>query len=152
MFSPDQDYSNYPYQLLIRARTQAEFARAVIIVASRIVATAASSRVSKELAPVVAKTVADLPVGRGAVPPATKVVSALQLEADFDDWWCGTPPRWPWPWPGPWREEPHPDPWRESGLLDAVVLKAVNGLANLVPEIGSSLADTSMRLLKELAG
>jgi hypothetical protein len=152
MFSPDQDYSNYPYQLLIRARTQAEFARAVIIVASRIVAAAASSRVSKELAPVVAKTVADLPVGRGAAPPAAEVVSALQLVADFDDWWCGTPPRWPWPWPGPWKEDPHPDPWRESGLLDAAVLKAVNGLANLVPEIGGSLAGTSMRLLKESAG
>ena len=162
MFSPDQDYSHEPYQLLIRARTQAQLERAIIIIASRIAAKAVSTRVSEKLAPVAAKTAARVALsaseatGRiGRAPSATRVVSALQLVADFDDW-CGTPWRrpWPWPWPGPWQEvkEPHPDPWRESGLFDVAVLKVVIGLAKLTPEVGGELAETSQGLLKEMVG
>jgi hypothetical protein len=162
VFSPDQDYSHEPYQLLIRARTQAQLERAIIIIASRIAAKAVSIRVSEKLAPVAAKTVARVALsaseatGRiGRAPSATRVVSALQLVADFDDW-CGTPWRkpWPWPWPGPWQEvkDPHPDPWRESGLFDVAVLKVVIGLAKLTPEVGGELAETSQGLLKEMVG
>jgi hypothetical protein len=162
MFSPDQDYSHEPYQLLIRARTHAQLERAIIIIASHIAEKAVSTRISEKLAPVAAKTAARVALsaseatGRiGRAPSATSVVSALQLVADFDDW-CGTPWRkhWPWPWPGPWQEvkEPHPDPWRESGLFDAAVLKTVIGLAKLTPEVGIELAETSQSLLKEMVG
>jgi hypothetical protein len=158
MFSSDQDYSQYPYQLLIRARTQAQFERAIIIIASRIATTAVSARVSEKLtkaAMKAASVVAFRDSGSGRAPSATSVVSALQLMADFDDW-CGTRwPRWPWPWPGPWpwqEVKPSPDPWINSGLIDAVALKTIISLAKLAPEVGSELLDTSQAIAQELAG
>ena len=152
MFSPDQDYSDAPYRLLIRARTQAELERAIIIVATHIAATAGSKHVSEKLAPVAAKTASSIVLSQslGRSHKAINsgdVVSALKLVTDFDDW-CGTPWHWPWPWPGP-DPGPDPRPWRESGLFDVAVLEAVKGLAQLVPDVAADLLGTSDALLKE---
>ena len=158
MFSlPDgPDYSDYPERFLIRARTQSQFERAIIIIASHIAATAVSARVSEKLVKVAKKSMVGVTLRDSKVesaPSAANLVSALQLIADFDDW-CGTRPRrpWPWPWPGPWQEKPQPDPWINSGMIDAAALKTIIGLSKLVPEFGSELQDISKDFLKEMAG
>lgn len=151
MFSPDQDYKNSSYQLLIRARTQAQFEKAILAIVSRIAATAASPSASEKLTPSIAQAVSSITLrtsGEGRAPSASNVVSALRILADFDDWWCGTPPRpWPWPW---WTEssKPSPDPWGNFGYLDMAALKAITNLAKLVtPEVGKDLAETSQSMM-----
>jgi hypothetical protein len=159
MLSDDQNPSDYPYQLLIRARTQTQFEQAIIVITSRIAATALSKSVSEKLIPVTVKTVNSVTLREtvsNRAPAATSMISALQMLADFDD--CGTPwpfhrwPHWPWPWPWPWQDgKPSPDPWANAGLFDAAALKTINGLALLVPQVGKELAETCQALLKGLS-
>lgn len=158
MYSSDQDYSNLPYRLLIRARTQSQFEKAVITIASRIVTTAVSQGVAKKFKTPALQAIksVSLRAGNGGKAPSpSNVVSALQMCAELDDW-CGTPwPRkpFPWPWPWPWPEpDPHPDPWFEMGMFDVAAMKAVVGLTKLVPEVGQELLDLSQNVLKELGG
>lgn len=156
MYSSDQVFSNAPYRLLIRARTQAQFEQAVIVIASRVATTAVSPGVAKKFktAATHAVNTVSLREGNGGrAPSPTNVVSALQMLTDLDDW-CGTPwPHKPFPWPWPWsKPDPHPDPWFEMGMFDVIALKTVAGLTKLVPEAGKELYDLSQVALKELGG
>jgi len=173
-FSIDQDYNGYPYKVLIRARTQAQFERVVAILACEISVMAVSTMVSKALAPVATQTIAQATISErnkeeGQEVSANQVMSALSVLADFDEY-CGNgifPWRWPIPHfkqefrpePVPWIQKPSPDPWKpdptpwiDSGLLDVVVLNVVKDLAQMVPESCGALAEASHSLLKKLAG
>ena len=162
MYAPDQDISDVPYHILIRARTESQFNQAVLAISSRVAATMLSARASKELAPALTKAMANISLHEpreNREPSADSVLTALHALADLDDW-CGTPPRpprWPWPWPWPWRIDdkldPDPVPWRELGYSDIIALKTITNLATLMPsEVGKDLAEISHSMIKEMAG
>ena len=65
MWSSGQDMPRGPWQLIIRARTEFELDRAIIIVSGRIAATVASHRLAKELGTVAARSVARAAAGTG---------------------------------------------------------------------------------------
>jgi hypothetical protein len=146
-----------PWQLIIRARTESELDRAIIIVSGRIAATVGSPRLSRELEPVVAHAVADSVASIGQRSAATgvsadKVVSALAVLADYEDI-CPTPYIFPFQGPhvpGPHHTEgPDPMPWRES--FDAAALAATQQLAALTTQ-GQGVAEAAGSLLKQIAG
>ena len=159
MWSSDQDMPRGPWQLIIRARTESELDRAIIIVSGRIAATVSSPRLAKELGPVVAHSVARAAGGTGTEPgssgvSADKVVSALAALADYEDI-CPTPYRFPWQRPhvpGPHIAEgagPDPSPWDES--FAAVALATTQRLAALTSQ-GKGLAQAAGGILDRLAG
>lgn len=157
MWSSGQDMPRGPWQLIIRARTESEFDRAIIIVSGRIAATVASHRLAKELGTVAARSVARAAAGTGqghasAGVSAERVVSALAALADYEDI-CPTPYVFPWRHPhgpGVTVEGAGPDPlfWDES--FDAVALAATRRLAAL-SEQGQELAESASHLLDRLA-
>jgi len=157
MWSIDQDMPHGPWPLIIHARTEYEFERAVVLISGRIAGTVASPRLSEKLEPVVAHAVAHAAAGLGQQPtstgvPAEKVVSALAVLADYEDM-CPTPYFFPFQGPhvpGPHHTEgPDPSPWRES--YDAVALAATQRLAGLSKQ-GQGLSEAAGALLKQLAG
>ena len=160
MWSSDQDMPHGPWQLIIRARTESELDRAIIIVSGRIAATVASPRLAKELGSVVTRSVARAAAGTGHDPAspgvsAERVVSALAVLADYEDI-CPTPYVFPWRHPhGPGVNVvvhglgPDPLPWDES--FDAVALAATRRLAAL-SEQGKELAELAGALLEQIAG
>ena len=154
MYTFDQCYNNVPYELLIRARTQVQFDRAIFAISSHIAATVLSAQVSEKLAPVIRKTIANITLkdeseaSRGL--SATSIVAALHALADFDDY-CGTPWRWWWPRPPRRPEPPEPWPidWREFGYFDIVALKTINSLASLIKgEVGQEVVNVSQSLIE----
>lgn len=158
MWSSDQDMPRGPWQLIIRARSESELDRAIIIVSGRIAATVASPRLADELGPVAARAVARAAAGTGQDPASTgvspeRVVSALAALADYEDI-CPTPYVFPFKHPhgpGPRGEGSGPDPipWDES--FDAVALAATQRLAGLSKQ-GGGLAQSAGALLDRLAG
>jgi len=156
MWSSDQDMPRGPWQLIIRARTESELDRAIIIVGGRIAATVASPELAEELGPVVARSVARAAGGatQGSSSPAVsadKVVRALAALADYEDI-CPTP--YVFPFLGPHvpvhriGEGPDPMPWYES--VDVVALAATQRLAALSSH-GKGLAETAGGMLERLA-
>ncbi len=161
MYSIDQDIPSGVWQLIIRARTESELDRAIIIVGGRIAATVSSHRLANELAPVAARAVARVVRTAEGAPAASssistdRVVGVLQLIADYEDR-CPTPYLVPWRRPhgpgvhivDPEGLGPDPLPWDES--FNAVALATVTGLAALT-EQGKELAQLSGQLLGRLA-
>ena len=95
MFDQDTDLSHIPWQLLIRARTVAEVDAVVTSVVLGRLAEVASVEVIRKVASAASEVARE-----GSEEKATPqhVLGALGAAADFDDWFCGTPPR-PRPWP-----------------------------------------------------
>jgi hypothetical protein len=157
MLSIDQDVTREAWQFIIRARTETELDRAIIIVSGRIAATVSSPRLAKELAPVVARSVARAAGAPGQDPAPSgvsseKVVRALAALADYEDI-CPSPYRFPWQGPhvpGPHHSDgPDPLPWDES--LDVVALATTQRLAALSSQ-GKGLAEAAGSMLERLAG
>jgi hypothetical protein len=159
MWSNDQDMPRGPWQLIIRARTESELDRAIIIIGGRIAATVSSPRLAKELAPLVARSVARAagtrqdPASPGV--SAERVVSALAALADYEDI-CPTPYTFPHPHPhgagvNVVIEGIGPDPLRWDESVDAVALAATRRLAAL-SEQGQEVAEAAGSLLKQVAG
>jgi len=153
----DQDVAHEAWQFIIRARTETELDRAIIIVSGRIAATVASPHLAKEIGPVVARSVARAAAAPGQGEAASgvsseKVVRALEVLADYEDI-CPSPYRFPWQGPhapGPHHSEgPDPMPWYES--VDVVALATTQRLAALSSQ-GKGLAEAAGSLLERLAG
>lgn len=155
----DEMPANAPYRLLIRARTELEFERAVLSTAAAIAGTIRAAAVAEKLGPAIAHALASTAEAQRPAPTrapsAANVVSAMRAVASWEDDWCGTPPKpwpwprpWPWPWPWPPFPDPSPDPWREIDILRVPSLIAIVELAKLT-ELGAPIAEIGQELIKE---
>lgn len=159
----DEMPTDAPYRLLIRARTELEFDRAVLSIAVAIARTITAADVAEKLGPALTRSLAATAVSAERAPsaralPAAKVVAAMKAVAFWEDGWCGTPPRpwpwpprWPWPWPWPPFPDPSPDPWREIDILRIPALTAIVELAKLT-ELGGPIVEIGQEMLKEQMG
>ena len=138
MFTEDTDLSHVPWQLLIRARTIAEVDAVVSSVVLGRLAEVASVEVIRRVA-----TAATEAAGVGAGERATPehVLGALGAAADFDDWFCGTPPRpRPWPHRGDLLDEVS-DPITPMVVAGALALVEAGGSDVLRKTLGQVLAE-----------
>ena len=142
MFTEDTDLSHVPWQLLIRARTVAEVDAVVSSVVLGRLAEVASVEVIRRVA-----TAATEAAGVGAGERATPehVLGALGAAADFDDWFCGTPPRpRPWPHRGDLLDEVS-DPITPMVVAGALRLVEAGGSDALQKTLGQVLAEVGRR-------
>ena len=140
MFDQDTDLSHIPWQLLIRARTVAEVDAVVTSVVLGRLAEVASVEVIRKVASA-ASEVARSGAGEQATPE--HVLGALGAAADFDDWFCGTPPRpRPWPHRGDLLDQIS-DPITPLVIAGAIRLVEAGGSEALQKTVGQALAQVA---------
>jgi hypothetical protein len=138
MFTEDTDLSHVPWQLLIRARTVAEVDAVLSSVVLGRLAEVASVEVVRTVASAATEAAG---AGRRDEATAEHVLGALGAAADFDDWFCGTPPRRrPWPHRGDLLDDVS-DPVTPLVVAGALRLVEAGGSEALRKTVGQALAE-----------